>query len=248
MGKILSFIFILNKHFFSFKRAPINPGNSSAMNIFTRSSGIKDDSSITNQTLTTGEQLPNTPPFLTVGASSTTNNNQNWKKALVANFQKNSRNIPAAKLFHSKQTTVPSQPSTLINNDTTGNQQQRSERTMILNGMNNERTFQANENTPTIPSLIRKSAESLRVTKQDNNNNNNVERSTSLQLQSSTYSNPVTTTTTITTNKTEEIIKLIEVSNPENIPHIPISIPSALIIAKPPANVEQQRAIITRVK
>jgi hypothetical protein len=29
---------------------------------------------------------------------------------------------------------------------------------------------------------------------------------------------------------------------------MPISIPSALIIAKPPANVEQQRAIITRVK
>jgi hypothetical protein len=29
---------------------------------------------------------------------------------------------------------------------------------------------------------------------------------------------------------------------------MPISIPSALITAKPPANVEQQRAIITRVK
>jgi hypothetical protein len=52
---------------------------------------------------------------------------------------------------------------------------------MILNGLNNERTFQVNENTPSIPSLIRKSTESLRMTKQDNNNNN-IERSTSLQV------------------------------------------------------------------
>jgi len=154
------------------------------MNIFTRGGGIKDDSAITGQSSTTGEQIPHTPPFLTVGASSTTsNNNQNWKKALVANFQKNSRNIPTAKLFNSKQTTVPLQPPTSLNTDSTINQQQKPERTMILNGLNNERTFQANENTPTTPSLIRKSTESLRVAKQDdNNNNNNIERTTSLQV------------------------------------------------------------------
>jgi hypothetical protein len=50
---------------------------------------------------------------------------------------------------------------------------------------------------------------------------------------------------TITANKTEEIIKPIEASNPENVSQIPI--PSALITSKPPVNVEQQRAIITRV-
>jgi hypothetical protein len=185
--KILSFIFILKHNFFSLKRAPIIPGNSSAINIFTRSVGVKDDSSIPGHVTTTGEQLSNTPPFLTVGTSATTStNNQNWKKALVANFQKNSRNIPTAKLFNSKQTTVPLHPSTTLNSDTTINQQQKSERTIILNGHNNERTFQASENTPTIPSLIRKSTESLRVLKRDNNNNNNnnntVERSTSLQV------------------------------------------------------------------
>jgi hypothetical protein len=153
------------------------------MNIFTRVGGIKDDSAITVHSSTAGEQLPNTPPFLTVGATSTaSNNNQNWKKALVANFQKNSRNIPTAKSFNSKQTIVPLQPSTSINTDLTINQQQKSERTMILNGLNNERTFQVNENTSTIPSLIRKSPESLRLTKQDNNNNNNIERTTSLQV------------------------------------------------------------------
>ncbi len=116
-----------------------------------------------------------------MGPSSTGSNNQNWKKALVANFQKNSRNNPTAKLFTSKQTNVPVQPSPSISNDTTTtNQQPRPERTMILNGLNNERTFQLNENTPSIPSLIRKSTESLRVIRQDNNNT--VERSTSLQV------------------------------------------------------------------
>lgn len=148
--------------------------------MFTRNIGIKDDSAITNQPLAAGEHLPSTPPFLTVGTSSTaSNNNQNWKKALVANFQKNSRNNPSAKLFTSKQTTVPIQPPITINNDLNINQQQKPERTMILNGLNNERTFQVTENTPVIPSLIRKSTESLRVTKQDNNN---IERSTSLQV------------------------------------------------------------------
>jgi hypothetical protein len=176
----LQFIFIVNRNSFLFKRAPINPGNSSAVNIFTRTGGIRDDSALTGQTSTSGEQLPGTPPFLTVGTSSTSsNNNQNWKKALVANFQKNSRNIPAAKLFNSKQITISSQPNTSVNNTTTINQQQKSERTMILNGMNNERTFQVNENTPSIPSLIRKSSENIRITKQDNNN---IDRSTSLQV------------------------------------------------------------------
>jgi hypothetical protein len=121
--------------------------------------------------------------MLSIGASTTNNNNQSWKKALVANFQKNSRNIPTAKLFQSKQTTMPSQPSTSLNNDTTTNQQQKSERTMVFNGINNERTFQANENTPIIPSFMRKSSENFRFQKQDNNNNNNnIERSTSLQV------------------------------------------------------------------
>lgn len=150
--------------------------------MFTRNSGIRDDSVITNQPLTTNEHLPSTPPFLTVGTASTaSNNNQNWKKALVANFQKNSRNNPTAKIFTSKQTTAPTQPPPPITNDSNINQQQKPERTMISNGLNNERTFQLNENTPIIPSLVRKSTESLRVLKQDNNNNN-IERSTSLQV------------------------------------------------------------------
>ena len=152
------------------------------MNMLTRNGGIKDDSAIASQSPTAGEQLPNTPPFLTIGATSAaSNNNQNWKKALVANFQKNSRNNPTAKLFHSKQTTAPSQPSISGSNELTNNQQQKSERTTIFNGLGNERTFQANENTPFIPSLTRKSTESLRVPKQENNNIN-IERSTSLQV------------------------------------------------------------------
>jgi hypothetical protein len=131
---------------------------------------------------------------------------------------------------------------------------------MILNGLNNERTFQLNENTPSITSLVRKSSENLRLTKQDKNNN--MERSSSLQvcflsinsnlktislfqIQSPTYLNPIPSTTI---NKTEENTKPTQVSEPENIPQIPISIPAALITAKPPTNVEQQRAIITRVK
>ena len=218
----------------SFQRAPINPVNSSAVNIFTRAGGIRDDSALTGQKSTIGEQLPGTPP-------TSNNNNQNWKKALVANFQKNSRNNPTAKIFNSKQTTIPTQPSTAINSSTTINQQQKSDRTMTFNGSNNERTFQASENTPIIPSLIRKSSEIIRVTKQDNNN---IERATSLQVQAPTYPNPVNTTAT----KTEEISKLTESSNSENVSQIPISIPSALITPKPPPNVEQQRAIITRVK
>ncbi|CAF4987837.1 unnamed protein product, partial [Rotaria sp. Silwood1] len=223
-------------------RAPINIGNTSAINIFPRTGLIKDDSTIPGQTSTIGEHLPNTPPFLTSGTSSTaSNNNQNWKKALLANFQKNSRNIPTAKLFNSKQTTISSQTSTTLNNDTTLNQQQqKSERTIIYNGTSNERTFQASENTLNIQSLIRKSSENIQVTKQDDNNNN-IERSTSLQIPGSAYSNQI-----ITTNKTEEAIKSIELSNSENISHMPISVPAALITAKPPANVEQQRAIITR--
>lgn len=127
--------------------------------------------------------MPSTPPFLTIGVSSAaSNNNQNWKKALVANFQKNSRNNPTAKLFTSKQIAVPAQPPAAINNDIAVNQQTKTERPMILNGLYNERTFQVTENTPTIPSLIRKSTESLRLAKQDNNVNNNIERSASLQV------------------------------------------------------------------
>jgi hypothetical protein len=177
------FLYQKTKHV-SFQRAPINPGSSSITNIFTRTGIARDDSTVVSQTLSTGEQVTSAPPFLTVGTSSTgSNNNQNWRKALVANFQKNSRNNPTAKLFTSKQTNVPIQPSTLFNNDTTTvNQQPKPERTIILNGLNNERTFQVNENTPSTPSLVRKSIESLRVTKQDNNNNNNMERSTSLQV------------------------------------------------------------------
>ena len=49
-------------------------------------------------------------------------------------------------------------------------------------------------------------------------------------------------------NKPEEKIKPPEISTSESNSHAPITIPSALITAKPPANVEQQRAIITRVK
>ncbi|CAF1976196.1 unnamed protein product [Rotaria magnacalcarata] len=223
-------------------RAPINPGNTSAINIFPRPNGIKDDSAIPGQPSTAGGQLPNTPPFPTSGNSTASNNNQNWKKALLANFQKNSRNIPAAKLFNSKQTTVPPQPSNTANNDGIANQQ-KGERS-IFNGISNERTFQANETTR---SIIRKSSENLRPTKQDennaNNNNNNIERSTSLQIQGSGYSNQ----TAAAPNKTEETAKSIETSNLENMSHAPLSVPTSLITAKPPASVEQQRAIITRV-
>jgi hypothetical protein len=166
---------------FSLKRAPLNTGNSSATNIYTRNGGIRDDLAISGQTATIGEQLPATPPYLSVGTSSAaSSNNQNWKKALVANFQKNSRNIPTQKLFHSKQLTAPLPPSITLNSDITLNQQQKTERMMGFNGINNERMFQINEMAPTIPSLIRKSSESLRVTKQDTNTT--IERSTSLQV------------------------------------------------------------------
>ena len=115
-------------------------------------------------------------------SSAASNNNQNWKKALVANFQKNSRNNPTAKLFTSKQAAAPPLPVP-TNNDAAMNPPSKPERTMILNGLYNERTFQVTENTPTISSLIRKTTESLRVAKQDNNANNNIERSASLQVQ-----------------------------------------------------------------
>ena len=98
----------------------------------------------------------------------------------MANFQRNSRNIPTAKLFHSKQTQMQPQPSTTLNNDTTTtSQQQKTGRTMIFNGISNERTFQATENAPTVPSLVRKSSENSRLTKHEDNT---VERSTSLQV------------------------------------------------------------------
>ncbi|CAF3641356.1 unnamed protein product [Rotaria socialis] len=222
-------------------RTPINPGNTSAINIFPRPNGIKDDSAIPGQPSAACEQLPNTPPFATGGNSTASNNNQNWKKALLANFQKNSRNIPAAKLFNSKQTTVLPQPLNTANNDGIANQQQHKSERSIFNGISNERTFQANETTR---SIIRKSSENLRPTKQDENNtNNNIERSTSLQIQGSGYSNQMAAPP----NKTEETPKSVETSNLENMSHVPLSIPTSLITAKPPANVEQQRAIITRV-
>ncbi len=92
--------------------------------------------------------------------SSTANhNNQNWRKALVANFQKNYRNIPTVKLLYAK----PLQSS--------NNEQQKSERTTVYH----ESTIQVNENT----SSIHRSTESLLVTKQDTNY---IERSTSLQV------------------------------------------------------------------
>ena len=59
------------------------------------------------------------------------------------------------------------------------------------------------------------------------------------------YSNPAPTAVE---NKSEKSVQPIEVPIPENIPLIPMAIPSTLITAKPQANVEQQRAIITRVK
>lgn len=143
----------------------------------------RDDSAIPSHTSATGDQVPSTPPFLTIGVSSAaSSNNQNWKKALVANFQKNSRNNPTAKLFTSKQIAVPPQPSTATNNEMTVNQQGKPERPMILNGLYSERTFQVTENAPSIPSLVRKTTESLRLAKQDNNANSNIERSASLQV------------------------------------------------------------------
>lgn len=50
-------------------------------------------------------------------------------------------------------------------------------------------------------------------------------------------------------NKPEEPVQMVEViAVSESAPIIPIPIPAALITPKPPANAEQQRAIITRVK
>lgn len=236
--------------------------NTPAVSIFSRSNGIKDDSTIVGPPPSSGDHLPNTPPFLNAGNNSAaSNNNQNWKKALLANFQKNSRNIPTAKLFNSKQTAAPPQPSTTLNNDTAANQpqQQKYERT-IFNGISNERTFQASETTR---SIVKKSSESLKVTKpnDNNNNSNNVERSASLQvtfslqlsyiyinkrsfqIQASSHTNQVVPTA----NKAEETNKPIETSNADIIQVAPISVPAGLVTPKPPANVEQQRAIITRV-
>jgi len=164
----------------TFQRAPINPANTSVMSIFARNNMAKDDSTIIDQTSTINGSQPTTPPYLTVGTLSTAaNNNQSWKKALVANFQKNSRANPTAKLFQSKQTTVPAQTTVPVPSESIP----KLERTTLFNGSNNERTFQANENTITTPSLIRKTSESFRIAKQENNNNNNnVERSASLQV------------------------------------------------------------------
>lgn len=184
MGKIELFLSLSSNRIIPFQRAPINPTGPSAINLFTRAGITRDDSAIPGRTLATGEQVPNTPPFLTIGMSSAaSNNNQNWKKALVANFQKNSRTNPTAKLFTSKQTAALPPPPVPTNNDAAVNPPNKPERNMILNGLYNERTFQVTENTPSIPSLIRKTTESLRMAKQDNNANNNIERSASLQVQ-----------------------------------------------------------------
>jgi len=52
---------------------------------------------------------------------------------------------------------------------------------------------------------------------------------------------------TPTVNKSEESSLVTEASTSETTSQVLIPVPSALITAKPVANVEQQRAIITRV-
>jgi len=52
---------------------------------------------------------------------------------------------------------------------------------------------------------------------------------------------------TPTVNKSEESALVTEASTSETTSQVLIPVPSALITAKPVANVEQQRAIITRV-
>jgi len=143
-------LFLYFKLFLSLfiKHASINSGSTPTINLTTTSQS---------------ESVPSAPPLSLVDISSTANhNNQNWRKALVADFQKNYRNIPTGKLLYAK----PLQSS-------------NNERTTVLNGINHERTIQVNENTPLVSSSIHRSTESLLVTKQDTNY---IERSTSLQV------------------------------------------------------------------
>lgn len=229
---------------------------SSVVNILARKATIRDDT-----TLPETNGTPPTPNGTTSTAAPS--NNQNWRKTLLANFQKNTRNMPTAKIFQTKQPTpqAPLPPAT-TNTDPVPAQQPKSERSMILNMNNNERTFQASDTTPPVPFFMRKSSESLRVTRQEANNTHNncnsptIERSTSLQIPSSAVSNglPTTTIPTVTaqTNSTEtvrtkEMTNSSEHATTTTVTHPTISIPSSLITGKPSVNVDQQRAIITRV-
>ncbi|CAF0850888.1 unnamed protein product [Adineta steineri] len=219
-------------------------GSVPAIDLLTRNSSLRDDSTVSNQTLIANEQSSNIPPLSSADiTSAANNNNQNWKKTLAANFQKNYRNTPTARLLYNKQPSSSSS-SDIIPQQQQQQQQQKSERTITLSAINNDCIVPNSENSSVVSSGSRKSTESLLNPKLDNNNNNNnTERSGSLQMQKSTYSNP-----TVTKNTSEEKITPIEISNHNHMPHLPISIPSALFPIKPTTtNIEQQRANITRV-
>lgn len=224
------------------------------MNVFTRNIHARDDSTLPGPTSGNGEtaSVPTTASTL-AGSSAANNNNQNWRKTLLANFQKNSRNMPTAKIFQSRHAAAP---VPVVNPDVPASQPVKPERTNILSGTINERAFQVSDTAPPIPFFMRKSAESLRLNRQENssNNNNNVERSSSLQVSPTAFSsspaatNHPTTTASPPVSQSDEAVKNKEASNGESNLHVPIPIPSALISTKPSVSAEQQRAIITRVK
>ena len=241
--------------FFS-QRAPIKTNASAAVNVLTRNIHARDDSTLPGSTAGTGESAVVAANGSTLAAPSAANNNQNWRKALLANFQKNSRNMPTAKIFQSKHSAAAAAasavPIPVVNPDAPA----KLERTTILNGTMNERTFQASDTAPPIPFLMRKSTESFRLMKQENssNNSNSMERSASLQVSPLAFANSPTATangtatTSATTSQPEEAMKSKESSNSDSASHVSIPIPSALITVKPSVSAEQQRAIITRVK
>ncbi|UJR26635.1 hypothetical protein I4U23_007953 [Adineta vaga] len=218
-----------------------NLGSISTLNHLVRTDGTKDESSTTRHLLSSSEQLPNTPPVSLVDISSTANNNnQNWKKALVANFQKNQRNIPSAKLSYTRQPTTSLQTTTPSINELINQQQQqqqqpshKSDRFTSLNAIVIEHSTSTNDNPSVIPNSAGISSESLLIPNQENNL---MERSASLQIHKPTH-----------LNATAIVQKNEETSNSNNVPCMAITIPSALLMTKPPVNVEQQRANITRV-
>ncbi|CAF1047889.1 unnamed protein product [Adineta ricciae] len=229
-----------------------NPGNISTNDQPARTNGANYELLSNGHLLPSTEQLPSAPPVSLMEISSTANNNnQNWKKALLANFQKNYRNIPAAKLSYTRHPTASSSQTTISSvNEAIDPQQQQhqqqqqmSEGSTVLNAVVVERPLQTSDNPFIVPSTPRRSSESIMVPKPENNL---MERSSSLQIPKSQLLSTVSTTTTVNVTQKAE-----ETSNVHRIPRLPMSIPSALLMSKPAppptTNIEQQRANITRV-
>ncbi|CAF0765816.1 unnamed protein product [Adineta ricciae] len=228
-----------------------NPGNISTNDQPARTNGANNELLSNGHLLSSTEQLPSAPPVSLMEISSTANNNnQNWKKALLANFQKNYRNIPAAKLSYTRQPTASSSQTTISSVNEAVNpqqhqqqQQQMSEGSTVINVVVVERPPQTSDNPFIVPSTARRASENIMVSKPETNL---MERSSSLQIPKPPLLSTLSTATTVNvTQKTEET------SNAHRMPHFPMSIPSALLMSKPAppptTNIEQQRANITRV-